>query len=164
MARSVPDGASMNPVKVGDKAPQFEATTSDGQQISLADFQGKQAVVIFFYPKDNTSLCTQQACSFRDAYEDFVKLGAVVIGISSDSDESHRSFATTHRLPYLLIADPAGSLRRLFGVPNALFVIPGRVTYVIDREGIVRMIFNSSFVGSGHVDEALKALRELTIS
>lgn len=152
----------MKPVNTGDNAPDFTATTSDGRQISLAEFKGKQAVVLFFYPRDDSPVCTQEACSFRDAYEDFVKLGAVVIGVSSDSDESHRSFAASHRLPYTMISDPDGRLRNLFGVPKTLFVLPGRVTYVIDRDGIVRHVFNAQLSGTRHVDESLKTLRDLS--
>jgi peroxiredoxin Q/BCP len=150
----------MNPIEVGDAAPEFTATTSSGQRISLSDFKGKEAVVLFFYPKDNSPVCTQEACAFRDAYEDFVKLGVVVIGISSDSDDSHRTFAANQHLPYLLLADEDGALRQLFGVPNSLFVLPGRVTYVIGRNGIVIQIFNSQLFGAKHVAEALKAIRE----
>lgn len=152
----------MKPLTVGDNAPEFTATTSDGGPISLSDFKGKQALVIFFYPRDDSPVCTQEACSFRDAYEDFLKLGAAVIGVSSDSDESHRAFAASHRLPFTMISDSAGTLRSLFGVPKSFFVLPGRVTYVIDREGIVRHVFNSQLFGSRHVDEALKTLRELS--
>ncbi len=151
----------MKPIEVGDNAPEFSAVASNGQRISLADFKGHQPVVLFFYPRDNSLICTQEACSFRDEYEDFVHLGAVVIGVSGDSDESHRSFAAAQRLPYLLIADNDGSLRRLFGVPNSLLLVPGRVTYVIDREGIVRHMFNSQLFGARHVEEALQALRKL---
>ncbi|MGE5193140.1 MAG: peroxiredoxin [Deltaproteobacteria bacterium] len=114
----------MKPIEVGDAAPEFTATASDGRPVSLAGFKGKQAVVLFFYPRDNSPICTREACAFRDACEDFVRLGAAVIGVSSDSDESHRSFAATQRLPFLLIADTDGALRRLFGVPNSLFVLP----------------------------------------
>src|SRR5262249_4303374 len=100
---------TMKPIEVGDVAPEFTATASDGQSVSLADFKGKQVVVIFFYPRDNSPICTREACAFRDAYEDFVKLGAVVIGVSGDSDQSHRAFAAAQRLPYLLIADSDGA-------------------------------------------------------
>jgi thioredoxin-dependent peroxiredoxin len=151
----------MKPMDVGDRAPEFTATASDGRRVSLSDFEGKQAVVVFFYPRDNSPICTKEACAFRDAYEDFVQAGAAVIGVSSDSDESHRSFAATQRLPYLLIADADGALRRLFGVPNSLFVLPGRVTYVIDRKGIVRHKFNSQLLGTRHVEEALRIVRRL---
>lgn len=149
----------MHPIDVGDPAPDFTATTADGQTISLADFKGRQAVVLFFYPKDNSPICTAEACSFRDAYEDFLKLGAAVIGVSSDSAESHREFAASQRLPYPLIPDEHDQLRQRFGVPNTIFVVPGRVTYVIDRDGIVRLKFNSQLFGSQHVDEAMQILR-----
>jgi peroxiredoxin Q/BCP len=156
--------ATMKSIEVGDPAPELTATTSDGQRFLLADYQGKQIVVIFFYPKDNSHICTQEACSFRDAYDDFVKLGAVVVGISSDSDESHRSFAAAQNLPYLLIADHDGALRQLFGVPKSMLLLPGRVTYVIDLEGIVRLKFNSQLFGAQHVQEALQMVRKLTNS
>lgn len=154
----------MKSIEVGDPAPEFTATASDGRRVSLSDFQGKQAVVVFFYPRDNSPICTKEACAFRDAYEDFVAAGAAVIGVSSDSDESHRSFAASQRLPYLLIADADGALRRLFGVPNSLFVLPGRVTYVIDRAGIVRHIFNSQLLGTRHVKEALQTVRQFGLA
>jgi len=152
----------MKPIDVGDQAPDFTATASDGRAVSLADFRDKQTVVLFFYPRDNSPVCTQEACAFRDAYEDFVKAGAAVIGISGDSDESHRSFAAEQRLPYILIADADGALRQLFGVPKSMFVLPGRVTYVIDRGGIVRLKFNSQLFGSQHVEEALQIVRDLS--
>ena len=151
----------MKSIQVGDPAPEFTVTASDGRRVSLADFRGKQAVVIFFYPRDNTSVCTQEACAFRDAYEDFTQAGAAVIGISSDSDTSHQTFAQSHRLPYFLVADVNGDMRKLFGVPNTLMILPGRVTYVIDRDGIVRHVFNAMFQGKKHVEEALKTVQGL---
>ncbi len=152
----------MKPIHVGDVAPDFIVTASDGRRVSLAEFRGQHAVVIFFYPRDNTSVCTQEACAFRDAFEDFTQAGAVVIGVSSNSDASHRAFAASHRLPFILVADAEGSLRKLFGVPNSLLILPGRVTYVIDREGIVRHVFNALFQGTQHAEEALKTVRELS--
>ncbi len=107
-------------VEIGDPAPDFTATTPDGQTISLAGFKGKQSVVIFFYPSDNSPICTQEACAFRDAYEDFVKIGAAVIAISSDSDETHRDFAAKKKLPYLMISDRGNALRKLFEVPSVV--------------------------------------------
>ena len=145
-------------VEIGDPAPDFTATTSDGQQISLAGFKGKQSVVIFFYPSDNSPICTQEACSFRDAYEDFVKLGAAVIAVSADSDETHRDFAAKKKLPYLMVSDRGNALRKLFEVPSVMFVLPGRVTYVIDQEGIIRQIFSAQFVSNEHVQRALDAV------
>lgn len=148
-------------IQVGDREPDVTMTSSDGRRIVLSDFIGKSAVVLFFYPRDNTSVCTKEACSFRDAYEDFVAAGAVVIGVSADSDESHRQFAASQRLPFLLVSDADGALRRAFGVAKPLGLIPGRVTYVIDREGVVRHVYSALFQGVQHRDEALRIVREL---
>lgn len=151
----------MKPIKVGDQAPDVILATHDGRRFSLADFREKQAVVLFFYPKDNSRICTREACSFRDAYEEFVEASAVVIGVSADSNESHREFADEHQLPFLLVADVDGSLRRTFGVPKTLGLIPGRVTYVIDRAGVVRSVFNAPLQSQRHAEEALRTVREL---
>ncbi|MFN6190243.1 MAG: peroxiredoxin [Planctomycetia bacterium] len=125
----------MKSLTVGDPAPHFEAVLQDGSTFKLADLLGKKIVVLFFYPKDHTPVCTKEACAFRDSYEKFVAAGAEVIGVSSDSAASHRSFAEKHRLPFPIISDHDRGLRRVFGVPNPLGFIPGRVTYVIDRQG-----------------------------
>lgn len=151
----------MKPVEVGDQAPDFTARTADGREISLADFRDRQALVLFFYPRDNSPICTQEVCGFRDAYQDLLELGAAVIGVSGDSADSHRSFAASQRLPYDLIPDENGALRKLFGVPKSLFVLPGRVTYVIDRQGIVRLKYDSQLLASSHVKEAMQTLRNL---
>jgi peroxiredoxin Q/BCP len=151
----------MAKIQVGDRAPAFTATADNGQLVNLADYLHKQIVVLYFYPKDGTTGCTAQACSFRDAYEDFVEAGAVVIGVSGDTVESHRGFIQQQKLPFLLLSDADGALRKTFGVPKTLGIVPGRVTYVIDREGIVRHIFNSQFFAGRHVTEALQIVREL---
>jgi thioredoxin-dependent peroxiredoxin len=151
----------MKPIQTGDRAPTFTAQAHNGQQISLADFLGKNVVVLYFYPKDDTPVCTKEACAFRDAYEDFVQAGAVVIGVSSDSPERHQAFASGHRLPFLLLADVGGALRKAFGVPKTLGLLPGRVTYVIDKTGIVRHVFSSQFSADRHVAEALEIVRKL---
>ena len=148
---------AMAKVAVGDKAPLFRATLADGGSFDLAEAIGKRAVVLFFYPKDDTPLCTQEACGFRDAYEEFVKAGVDVVGVSGDSPASHRAFAAKHRLPFPIISDEQGMLRKLYGVPSLLGLLPGRVTYVIDRQGIVRLVYNSSFTAQGHVKQALEA-------
>ena len=152
----------MTRIDVGDTAPDLELSTHSGEQITLADYHGKKAVVVFFYPKDGTPVCTKEACAFRDAYEDFVEAGAVVIGISSDSVAQHQEFASSHRLPFLLVSDTDGAARRAFGVPRSMGLLPGRVTYVIDREGIVRHVFSSQFAADRHVNEALEVIRELS--
>jgi thioredoxin-dependent peroxiredoxin len=151
----------MKAIQIGDPAPAFTAQAHTGQSVSLADFHGRNVVVLYFYPKDDTPGCAKEACAFRDAYEDFVQAGAVVIGVSSDSPERHQAFAGGHRLPFLLLADQDGALRTAFGVPKTLGLLPGRVTYVIDRDGIVRHVFNSQFSADRHVTEALQIVREL---
>lgn len=151
----------MATLQVGNVVPDFTLPAQTGQPVSLTDYRGKSAVVLFFYPKDGTALCTKEACSFRDANEDFVHAGAVVIGVSSDSSERHQFFASGHRLPFLLLADEGGALRRLFGVPKTLGFLPGRVTYVIDKDGIVRHIFNSQLSANRHIAEALAVVRRM---
>jgi peroxiredoxin Q/BCP len=151
----------MTRIQVGDQAPDISVTAHDGRQVSLADYRGKQWVVLFFYPRDESPICTKEACAFRDAYQDFVEAKAVVIGVSGDAEESHRGFASAHQLPFMLVADVDGSLRQTFGVPRTLGLLPGRVTYVIDPEGVVRHIFDAQFQGAKHVDEALRTIRQL---
>lgn len=145
----------MPPLAVGDPLPQFRAPLGDGGTFDTAAHVGRRALVIFFYPKDDTPLCTQEACGFRDAYEEFRAAGAEVVGVSGDAPASHAAFARRHGLPFPIISDTGGTVRRLFGVPSLLGFLPGRVTYVIDREGIVRLVFNSSFSAAGHVRRAL---------
>src|SRR6266704_5944592 len=147
-------------VQVGDKAPDFTLLAQSGAPVSLGDFLGKKRIVLYFYPKDNTSLCTEEACAFRDNYEVFKDAGAEVIGVSSDSVESHQQFAKEHQLPFILLSDVAGVIRKRYGVPTA-FGLPGRVTYIIDRRGIVRRIFFSQFTSKRHIDEALETLRSI---
>ena len=151
----------MKKVQVGDPAPELSMSTHTGERLSLADYRGEHPVVVFFYPKDGTAVCTKEACSFRDAYEDFTEAGAVVIGVSSDSAAEHQSFSKKHGLPFLLVSDQDGNARRTFGVPKTMGVFPGRVTYVIDREGIVRHVFSSQFAADRHVQEALDVVRKL---
>jgi peroxiredoxin Q/BCP len=146
-------------VEVGSIAPDFTLPSQSEEMVNLKDFLGNKPVVLFFYPKDNTLGCTKEACAFRDSFEEFRKLGAEVIGISSDSVESHRSFAKKHDLPFTLLSDEEGKVRSLYGVPNTLGLFPGRVTYVIDREGVVRHLFSSQLGFVNHVEEALEILR-----
>jgi len=148
-------------LKVGDPAPAFELSDAHGRIVRLQDFLGQKPVVLYFYPKDNTPGCTAEACSFRDAYEDFQEVGAEVIGVSSDSSDSHQQFTGRYNLPFLLLSDPGGALRKRYGVRSTLGLLPGRVTYVINREGVICHIFNSQIHATQHVTEALKILREL---
>ena len=149
------------PVAVGDTAPDFTLTNQAGMQVTLHDFLGKGPLVVYFYPKDESSGCTAEACSFRDSYEVFKKAGAEVIGISSDSADSHQSFAQHHRLPFVLLSDAGNRVSKLYGVPATMGIIPGRVTYIIDAQGIVRHIFSSQFSPTKHVNEALRIIAEM---
>jgi thioredoxin-dependent peroxiredoxin len=151
----------MASISVGDRAPDFDATTFSGERFSLAEARSAGPVVVFFYPKDDSPICTLEACRFRDEYEQFTNHGATVVGISADSNASHESFSSTHRLPFPLLSDDDGKLRKAFGVPKTLGVLPGRVTYVIDRDGIVQLAFNSQLHGEQHVEEALDIVRKL---
>jgi len=146
-------------VKVGSVAPDFTLPSQAGEMVSLEDFFGRKPVVLFFYPKDDSPGCTREVCVFRDNFEEFGKLDAEVIGISSDSVESHKRFAVEHDLSFTLLSDEGGNIRRLYGVPKTFGLFPGRVTYVIDREGVVRHVFASQLSVERHVQEALAALR-----
>ncbi len=148
-------------LNIGDKSPDFELKNQHGEMVKLSDFAGKQNVVLFFYPKDDSPGCTVEACSFRDRYDVFKDLGAEVIGISKDDTDSHFSFAEKHKLPYILLSDKGGAVAKKFGVENTFFVIPGRVTFVIDKEQRVRHIFSSQMQFSKHIDEAIQVLKSL---
>lgn len=148
-------------VQVGDLAPDFTLPTQSGEQVTLSSFQGKKAVVLYFYPKDFTPGCTAEACAFRDSYEVFKDAGAEVIGVSSDSDDSHNRFGASYHLPFLLVSDKKRALRKRYGVSSTLGLLPGRVTYIIDKEGIVRHIFTSQFAAEKHVTVALETIKSL---
>lgn len=149
-------------IQVGDPCPVFSLPNQAGKSISTADFIGNKILVIYFYPKDDTPGCTKEACSFRDEHADFEGMGCQVIGISSDSIASHLQFATKYKLDFHLLADTQKTARKLFGVPGNLFgLIPGRVTYIIDRKGIVRGIYDSMRDAVGHITEAKNKVREL---
>jgi len=154
--------AGTSGVKVGDRAPEFALPDRTGKTIRLSDYRGRKPVVLYFYPKDDTPGCTKEACAFRDQYQDFQDAGAEVIGVSSDSEVAHGKFTEKYRLPFTLVSDRGGSVRKQFGVPATLGLLPGRVTYVIDRDGTVRHVFNSQFQATQHVAEALQALRGLS--
>jgi thioredoxin-dependent peroxiredoxin len=146
-------------VTVGSVAPDFTLPSQSGEMVSLGDFLGNRPVVLFFYPKDETPGCTKEVCAFRDSFEELGKLDAEVIGISSDSVDSHKGFAEKHKLPFTLLSDEGGKVRKRYGVPSTFGLFPGRVTYVIDDEGVVRNVFSSQIEVERHVEEAIEALR-----
>lgn len=147
----------MKPIQVGDKIPSFSLKDQNGNLFDINTYLGKKKMVIFFYPKDGSLNCTREACYFRDLSEVFEEAGAIVIGISGQSVESHQEFAEQNRLKYTLLSDAENIVRKLFGVPGRVFgLIPGRVTYVADISGKVVYIFNSQTESQRHADEALK--------
>jgi peroxiredoxin Q/BCP len=148
-------------VKVGDKAPDFTMPSQMGDNVTLSEFFGKKNIVLYFYPKDESPGCTREACSFRDSYEELTNLGAEVIGVSAQGVESHKSFATHYGLPFILLSDEDNKVRKLYGVPSTMGIIPGRVTYIIDKQGVVRHIFSSQIQAERHVEEAKRTLMEL---
>jgi peroxiredoxin Q/BCP len=148
-------------VKVGDTAPDFRLPALRGGEIALSDFRGKKNVVLYFYPKDDTPGCTVEACTFRDAYEDFVEAGAEVIGISSDSLDRHSAFAQRHGLPMQLVSDKEGKVREQYGVKSTLGLIAGRETFIIDKAGVVRHVFRSQIRVKQHVAQSLAVLKSL---
>ena len=145
---------------VGDCLPSFCLEDQDGEQRTPEMVRGRW-LVLFFYPKDDTPGCTIQACSFRDSSAAFQELGAEVWGISGDDAISHRRFATRHGLNFPLLVDRNNSLRRSLGVPKALGLMPGRVTYVVDGEGVIRHIFSNLLDGPAHVREAERVISSL---
>ena len=145
----------------GDPAPDFTLNDQDGKPVRLADFKGHKSVVVYFYPKDDTPGCTKESCSFRDHFAAFTDAGAEVIGISSDSEASHRRFKDKYKLPFTLLADVGGKVRAQFKVPRSAGILPGRVTYVIDKQGIIRHAFSSQLDVTRHVEEAEGVLRKL---
>src|SRR5713101_3041117 len=148
-------------IQVGSRAPSFQLPDSSGRIVSSDDFIGKNNLVVYFYVKDFTPGCTRETCSFRDSYQAFKNLGAEVIGISSDSEETHDAFGKKHQVPFILLADVNGSVRKAFGVKRTLGLLPGRVTFLIDKKGIVRHVFSSQTRMDAHVNEVLKVLKTL---
>ena len=149
------------PIGIGDSAPDFQLDSQSGETVRLKDVIGQKDIVLYFYPKDNTPGCTTEAQAFRDSYEAFKDLGAEVIGVSSDSVDSHRDFASKCNLPFTILSDSGGKVRKLYGVPSSLGLFPGRVTYVIDRKGVVRYVFSSQMNPAKHVEEAVRMLKEI---
>ena len=148
-------------LKVGDRLPSFSLLDQDGEQRSSDELAGRP-LVLFFYPKDDTPGCTIEACSFRDNHDALTELGAVIWGVSADDAVSHRRFVSRHKLPYPLLCDRNNALRRSLGVPRAMGLLPGRVTYVVDGEGIIRHIIENLLDGPAHVRESLRVLNNLS--
>jgi peroxiredoxin Q/BCP len=151
----------MKGLKEGDKAPAFKLLDQQGKEIDMAEHIGKKVLVIYFYPKDFTSGCTMEAHAFREMHEAFQKEGAEIFGISGDSVESHKKFAIDHELPFTLLSDPGNKVRGMFGAYGLGHTI-GRVTYVVDKNGVIKMVFSSNIQPKQHVEESIKMVRELS--
>ncbi|MDP1621927.1 MAG: redoxin domain-containing protein [Bacteroidales bacterium] len=150
-----------NKIEIGSKAPDFSLPDQYGQRVNLSDYLGKSNLVLFFYPKDESYGCTREACSFRDNYEVFKSAGTVVIGISSDDVASHQAFAANHKLPFILLSDRDKTVAEKYGVGKSLGILPGRVTFVIDKQGVIQMIFSSQLNFEKHVSEAIETLKKI---
>ena len=148
-------------LKVGTSAPEFEATLDSGEAFRLADERGRRNVVLYFYPKDFTPGCTREACAFRDSYDEVAQHDAVILGVSTDSVESHRAFRDKHELPFPLIPDPAKRLVKLYEAQGLLGLMTARVTYVIDKQGVIGAAFRHDFTVSRHLPEVLDALQQI---
>jgi thioredoxin-dependent peroxiredoxin len=151
----------MKKVEVGSSVPQFTLPDQNGNEFSINSVIGKKNLVIYFYPKDDSPGCTKEACAFRDQFEVFNEADAMIIGISGQSVESHKQFAEKYHLTFTLLSDEGDKVRKLFGVPSSLGMIPGRVTYIVDKSGKVVYVFNSQTQATKHVEEALRILKEL---
>jgi len=149
-------------LEVGDTIPTFILKDQNNNNFDIDSYRGKVPMVIYFYPKDDTPGCTKEACSFRDEFEAFTDLNVKVVGISSDDVASHKKFEEKYNLPFTLLADTKKKVRKLFGVPNSLMgLIPGRVTYVINKNGIIAHIFSSQFGAEEHITESLSILNTM---
>ncbi|AWS00283.1 peroxiredoxin [Metallosphaera hakonensis] len=144
-------------LKVGDEAPDFEGRTESGDVIRLSQFRGRY-VVLYFYPKDDTPGCRAEALSFKENWDDIIKRGAVVLGVSGDSQESHKRFKEKYGLPFTLVSDEGDKIREMYGAKG--FLIPGRVTFVIDPQGKIALIYSSQMNPTSHVREVLKVIPE----
>lgn len=159
MTQDAPTTPRGKPLGVGDLAPEFTLPDQTGTPRSLSAIRAGRPAVVYFYPKNNTPVCTAEACAFRDEFDDFRTLDAAVIGISADTPESHAAFAKRFNLPFTLLSDARGQASALFGVPKTLGLFAGRVTYVIDAGGTIRRVINSQLQAAKHVREALESLR-----
>lgn len=152
----------MKELGVGDKMPDFELLNQDEQLVRSRDLIGDQHLILFFYPKADTSGCTKEACKFRDEFADFTQANANVVGISSDSPSAQKAWAKKNQLPFTLLCDDKSGVRKQFGIKGNLFgLIPGRVTFIIDKNGIIQHVFNSQMNFEKHVSEALDALKNM---
>ncbi len=148
-------------LRAGDKAPDFELRDQHGAMARLSTLLGQKPVVLFFYPRDDSPICTREVCAFRDAHAEFAAAGAEVLGISVDGTESHEAFSAKHGLPYRILSDEKKEALALYGIKTMLGFMPERVTFVIGKDGVIRHVYNALLRGTKHAEEALAALKKL---
>ncbi|MEQ8908079.1 MAG: peroxiredoxin [Vicingaceae bacterium] len=149
----------MSKLQVGDRIPDFCLPNQEGKEICISAEDGKSRI-IYFYPKNNTKVCTEEACSFRDWYDDFLEAGYDVIGISGDSVSSHQKFKSQHHLNFQLLSDSKGKVRKMFGATTFFGLVPQRSTFAIDQKGVIQHRFDSLFDSTEHIDEMLEAIKK----
>lgn len=143
-------------IQIGEKLPEFSLPDQTGQERNIYDLMGPKGIVIFFYPKDESPGCTKQACMFRDSFDEFTRIGIGLVGISSDSVQSHKGFAENHKLPFTILSDKGGKIRNNIKIPaNLLGLLPGRVTLLLDNGGVIRHIINSQIKIEAHIEESI---------
>ena len=147
-------------LKVGDRAPEIDATLEDGTTFRLSEHAGQKNVVLYFYPADFTAGCTREACGFRDKYAEIRALDAVIVGVSGNSEESHAAFKEKHSLPFQMIADPDQRVMQAYEAAKKGLVRP-RITYVIDKAGIIRAAFRHDIAIGRHQTDTLAALQAI---
>ncbi len=152
--------AKLPHVNVGDAVPLFTLMDQNGKNFNISDYVGKKILVIYFYPKDESGVCTKEACAFRDSYADFTDAGAMVIGINYASVETHKSFIQNHNLPFTLLSDPGNKVLKMFGVKSKI-IVTGRETFVVDLAGKVAYQYNAFTEGKEHADETLKFIKNM---
>lgn len=155
-----PGHAQQKHLNVGDTIPSFSLKDQNNKLFNSADYTGKNIMVIYFYPKDESAVCTKEACSFRDHFTDFTKACAIVVGINQASAETHKKFQQHHNLPFILLSDPGNKVLKQFGVKNKFFVT-GRETFVVDKTGKIVFRFDSFTKGEEHQEEALRVIKSL---
>jgi peroxiredoxin Q/BCP len=154
--------AQRRSLKAGDAVPDFSLQDQNDSLFNISDYIGKKILVVYFYPKDESPVCTREACSFRDSYSDFTNAGAMVVGINSGTVQSHKSFQLNHQLPFTLLSDPGNKVLKLFGVKSR-FLISGRETFVIDLEGKIRFTYDSFSNGPAHEQQALAFIKSMNL-
>ena len=143
----------------GDPVPRFSLIDQDGKIFKVSDCIGKKVMVIYFYPKDESMVCTKEACAFRDNFNEFTKEGAIVVGINGGTVASHKSFQQHYKLPFILLSDPNNKVYTLFGVKNSMFM-PGRETFVVNLKGKIVYTHTAMLQGKAHADDALEFIRK----